>query len=660
MHPELRRWLARVPPAFRLLLAGIALLVVPHLPRLPLWAALLVPALLLWRLAHDAGRVRLPPRWLLLPLTLGTLAGIGFSYHTLIGRDAGAAVLVFLLVAKLLEMHRPRDVYVVLFLGDFLLVIGFLFDQSMFHTFWNLVALAMLLGAQIRFARHEPDPDAPLGPDFQITARLLLQALPIALVLFLFFPRPEGPLWGMPEDALSARTGLSETLSPGRISQLSDDDAVAFRVAFDGPMPPPRRLYWRGLVHVRFDGRTWHAPRLPAAVDAEPDLEMRSMPITYTLTLEPHDRRWLFFLDAPLMLPANVVITADRQIAAKRPVRELMRYRASAVLDYRAPTARRPGSRYLAVPPDAAPRARLLVQKMRAENPDDRAMIGAVLDHFRTEPFYYSRRPPRLPDDPVDGFLFETRTGFCEHYASAFAVLMRLSGIPARLVSGYQGGEPNPLDDYLIVRQSDAHAWVEVWLPEAGWTRIDPTAVIPPDRILETPERQRPRLAGGTRVEVEAGWLRRGLRQAGFLLDMLDNRWNQWVLGFDRERQVALMRRLGLDPHDALQIGLLLAGLSLGAILILVLRTRRQERPRPDPLARLWQRFCRRLARRGLRPRPGETPLAFARRAAAAMGANTDEIEAIGRLYAALRYGKSPPPGGRGELAARIRRLRLR
>jgi len=295
-------------------------------------------------------------------------------------------------------------------------------------------------------------------------------------------------------------------------------------VRFRGPPPPPGRLYWRGLVHVHFDGRSWYAPRHPVAAlqPAELDLQELSEPVHYTVTLEPHDRRWLFFLDAPLSVPLDTIVTVDRQVAAPRPVIELMRYSAISVLRYRLETRHRPGPVYLAVPKGAAPRTRELAGRLRAKHSDDRALVKAALDYLRTEPFFYSRQPPPLPADPIDGFLFDSRIGFCEHYASAFAVLLRLAGIPARVVSGYQGGEPNPLDDYLIVRQSDAHAWVEAWLNGEGWVRIDPTAVIPAERILEIPERLRPRRAeAGDRVQtVPPGWLQRGLRRIGFVWDI--------------------------------------------------------------------------------------------------------------------------------------------
>ena len=663
MNDRLARWLARVPPAHRLLLIGLAMLALPHLLRLPAWLALAIPALLLWRLAHDAGRVRLPSRFVLIGLVVAAVAGLYVHYRTLIGRDAGSALLLFLIAAKLLEMHRRRDVYVVLFLADFLIVVGFLFEQSLPYTLWMGATLLVLLAAQIHFARHPAGgDDGPLLPDLRLATRLLLQSLPLAVVLFLFFPRPGGPLWGMPEDALGARTGLSATLSPGRISHLSDDDAVAFRVRFRGPPPPPGRLYWRGLVHVHFDGRSWYAPRhpVPALQPTELDLERLSDPVSYTVTLEPHDRRWLFFLDAPLSVPLDTVVTVDRQVAAPRPVIELMRYTAISVLRYRLDAKQRPGPVYLAVPDGAAPRTRALAGRLRATQADDLALVKAALDHLRTGPFFYSRQPPPLVADPIDGFLFDTRIGFCEHYAAAFAVLLRLAGIPARVVSGYQGGEPNPLDDYLIVRQSDAHAWVEAWLAGQGWVRIDPTAVIPAERILEMPERLRPRRAeAGDRVQTAPGWLQRGLRRIGFVWDMLDERWNQWILGFDRHRQIDLLQRLGIDPFDWRATAGLLGALALLALAGLLLYLHWRDYEPIDPAVRIWRRLCRRLARHGLVQMPGETPRAFGRRCVSRMQGSARDLERIVTLYLRLRYARDGSRQDLEEMQRRVRSLEL-
>ncbi len=663
MSTRLAHWLSRVPPAHRLLLIGLAMLALPHLLRLPWWLALALPGLLFWRLAHDAGRVRLPARFLLLGLVGAAIAGLYVHYRTLIGRDAGSALLLFLIAAKLLEMHRRRDVFVVLFLADFLVVVGFLFDQTLPYALWMAATLIILLAAQIHFTRYPAGgTDGPLRPDLRLATRLLVQSLPLAVVLFLFFPRPGGPLWGMPEESSGARTGLSDTLSPGRISHLSDDNAVAFRVRFEGPAPPPGRLYWRGLVHVRFDGRSWHAPRHPLAMPSAPAAELiaLSTPLRYTITLEPHDRRWLYLLDAPLAFPHGTLVTGDRQALARRPVHELLRYTGISVLRYRYPARQRPDRRYLAVPADAAPRARALAARLRAGHAEDRDLVQAALDHFRRQPFYYSRQPPPLPDDPVDGFLFETRTGFCEHYASAFAVLMRLAGIPARVISGYQGGEPNPLDDYLIVRQSDAHAWVEIWLAGDGWVRIDPTAVIPAGRILETPERLRPRRAeDGFGNPTPPGWLRHGLRQIGFVWDMLDNRWKQWILGFDRDRQIDLLQRLGMDPLDWRQPAALLGAFALLAIAGLILFLRWRDREAVDPPVRLWRRLGRRLARLGLVQLAGETPRAFARRCARHLKEGGPDLQHIVTLYLHLRYGRNGQQAELEEMARCIRSLRL-
>ena len=655
------RALLRIPVANRLLLAGIAMLLAPRLADLPAWLIPFTAFLLLWRVAHDAGRVRLPARGLLILLVLAGVAGLFLNYRTLAGRDIGAALLLFLVVAKLLEMHHRRDVFVVLFLSDFLLVVGFLFQQSLAYSLWMLATLAILLAAQIHFTRNPAGQMAGAAPDLRLSARLLVQSLPLALVLFLVFPRPGGPLWGMPDDALSARTGLGERVSPGRISRLADDDSVAFRVRFTDPAPTPRALYWRGLVHVLFDGRTWYADARPQRGFPPTDLAVQALsrPLRYTVTLQPHQRRWLFFLDAPVSAPADSLVTPNRQILAAHPLHDLRRYDGVSALRYRIDADRPPGPVYLKVPEGLAPKSRQWIRQLQAQGLAGRRLVDAILEHFRAEAFYYSRRPPLLPVDPVDTFLFETRTGFCEHYASAFAVLARLAGIPARLVSGYQGGEVNPLDDYLIVRQSDAHAWVEIWLAGEGWVRIDPTAVIPPERILETPERLRPRHGDAAARILPQGWLQRSLRQALFAWDMVNNRWNQWVLGFDRLRQRDLFARFGLDPRDGKSVALLLGGAAavMLGLLALALAWQNRSHSRRSGSAGAG-RFCRRLARRRLVPGAGETPAAFARRCAAALPGQAGDIEAILALYLRLRYGPHSDPAACRDLRQRIRRFR--
>jgi transglutaminase-like putative cysteine protease len=651
-----------------LLALSLVLVILPHLLRLPVWLAGLMLGLILWRWLSDAGRIRLPGRALrLLLVALGT-GGILLGFHTLIGRDAGSALILLLLCLKLTEMHRPRDFMVVLYLAYFIVVIGFLFSQSMFMALYMLLVLLALLTLQISLHHRQGPPASlrslvPLRRHGRLALHLLLQALPLALLLFLLFPRIPGPLWGLPEDAFGARTGLSDEMSPGRISRLSDDDSVAFRVRFEGT-PPPRALrYWRGPVLWNYDGHSWRAPREERLELRDPGLQTLGPPLRYSVTLEPHRQYWLFALDIPAQIPVTARMSVDRQLLATEPVTKLRRYDMTSYLRYRIDTVFQPDliRRYLALPPDSAPRTRRFMRRLQARYAEPRALVQAVLDHFRSQPFYYTRTAPLLPDDPVDEFLFDSRRGFCEHYASAFTVMMRLAGIPARVVTGYQGGEMNPLADYMIVRQADAHAWSEVWLEGAGWVRIDPTAVIPPSRIESSDDLQRRRPgAAGVRDGLQADWLRRGLSQARFAWDAVNNGWNQWVVGFNQKRQRSLFRAFGIPEINWPGLAALLAGSFTLVLAILGLRLLRRPGPPRDPVRQSYRSFCRRLARLGLHKDPAETPNRFARRVSAVRSDLAAPVWDITRRYNRLRYER---PGwkeraGEAQLRRAVKRFR--
>lgn len=661
---RVRQGLAQLP--FHSLLAlTLWLVVLPHLARLPLWLDLLLPGLIGWRWLHDRGRVRLPGRALRLVLVILGSGGILLSFHTLIGRDAGTALILLLLCLKLTEMHQPRDVLVVLYLAYFVVVTAFLFSQSMAMAVYMVLVMLALLSTQISLYHLPTNPRAPLdlSRHARLALQLLLQAAPLALLLFLLFPRVPGPLWGLPEDAFGARTGLSDEMSPGRISRLSNDDSVAFRVRFEGAPPPPAQRYWRGPVLWDYDGRSWRAPRDERLELRTPTLEALGPPLHYSLTLEPHRRYWLFALDIPARVPPAARMSIERELLSTTPVNKLRRYEMVSYPAYRIDHESRPAPlpRYLTLPQDAAPRTRRLMQSLQARHPEARQLVQAVLDYFRRQPFYYSREAPLLFDDPVDEFLFDSRRGFCEHYASAFTAMMRLAGIPARVVTGYQGGEMNPLADYMIIRQADAHAWSEVWLQGAGWVRVDPTAVIPPERIeAQADLRRRQPDNARAREALQADWLYRGLSQARFAWDAVNNRWNLWVVGFNQKRQASLFSAFGIpEMHWQGLAALLAAGLGL-VVGILALRLFRPQPRERDPVQQLYRRFCRRLTRLGFRRAPQETPDQFARRVGRQRSDLLAPVQHITTLYTRLRYGRPDHGGRREQFRQAVRRFRPR
>jgi len=654
--------LRRIDPAEAWLLGALALVMGPHLLRMPWGLSALCLVLLVWRALASWGRIALPRRWLRTALTLVGVGAVFAAYHTLVGRHAGVALLVVMLCLKLLEMKGPRDTTVAIFLGYFVVITGFLFGQSVFIGVYMLAVVVLLTTALVAQQHRAAQWGgwAGQGRHLRTGAVLVAQAAPMMLVLFVLFPRIPGPLWGMPKDAFGAHTGLSDTLSPGNITRLADDDAVAFRVRFDGAVPPPAERYWRGPVLWDFDGYSWSDPDQPREVRAAPQaIDYRALgpAVHYTVTVEPHGRYWLFALDLPALVPPDATLTGAYQLLSRHPVRGLRRYRMQSYPRYRLDPDTAPDPRrYLALPADSAPRARALAERWRRQAANPQAVVQRALKYFRDRPFYYTRQPPPTPDHPVDGFLFDTRRGYCEHYASAFTVLMRAAGIPARVVTGYQGGEMNPVGDYLIVRQSDAHAWSEVWLRGQGWKRVDPTAVIPPGRIDDSADlaRIRPEEAKGT-AQVGEGWLGRTWQALGYRWDSLNYYWNQWVVGFDRKRQGDLLEQLGLGGLSWRGTAAVLAASLGGFIAALAAYLLLSGRTRPsDPVQRQWRRFCRKLARRGLGRAPDEGADAYAARVRRRRPELAGQVTGIARLYNELRYA----PGAAELKARQLSRLR--
>jgi transglutaminase-like putative cysteine protease len=591
-------------------------------------------------------------------LTLGGGANVYGSYHSLVGQEAGTALLATMLTLKLLEVRSARDLRMTGVLFGFLLVTQFLFSQSPWLLLYLTAVTVANFALMVDLTARLPGPR--VGSALRLAGRLSAQALPLALVLFVLFPRLDAPLWNLHDPATRARTGISDQLEPGAVSELVIDGGLAFRARFDGAAPSADGLYWRGPVLWNSDGRRW-LPGHPSgggAIRREPasaaDL------VSYTVVMERSGQRWLFALDLPLVAPPAAALTADHTLLADRPVEETRAYRAASALTYdTGPLADAERTAALTLPGNLTQRMRDLVAGWQAESAGPEALVQRALSFFREEPFHYTLLPPLLGPSPADEFLFETRRGFCEHYASAFALLMRIGGIPSRILVGYLGGELNPMAGHYIVRHSDAHAWVEVWLEGRGWVRIDPTAAVAPWRVERA---ELPALAGGTPLRFRGEppeTLVRWVHRLRLLADAADARWHQWVLNYSSLQQMRLLDRAGLGGlrEYGLAVAMVLsAALVLG---LLVAAMSRGERRR-DPAERLYAGFCRRLAKIGLRPRPGEGPRDFGRRAAARRPELGGAIDGFLSAYLPLRYG--PPPGGPHlrEAAVALRALRPR
>jgi transglutaminase-like putative cysteine protease len=618
------------------LLGVLALTLSPHLLRLPSWVSLLITALLVWRGLSAHRQWPMPRMPLKVVLTLLAGAGIVAQYGSVSGQQAGTALLCLMAALKLLELKARRDVMVMVFLMYFLLLTHFLVSQEIW-TVAYLLLCAIAITAILIECQHR----GALSPRLTLrkSAIMVAQALPLMIVMFVLFPRIPGPLWGLPADAGAARSGLSDTMSPGDISSLIESDEPAFRVRFDSPAPPSTALYWRGPVLDHFDGRTWENAFPITIAGYEPEIEDRGQHVTYEITLEPHRMRWLFALDLPRRehLPGDAIMSREAQLLATKPIIERRRYTLTSDTDYHLePTLpERMIRRNLSLPTGFNPRMHALSERWRQELNDDARIVDAALRMFREQPFVYTLRPPSLGRDSVDEFLFTTRRGFCEHYASAFTNLMRAAGVPARVVTGYQGGQLNQIGGYYLVRQSDAHAWSEVWLAGRGWVRVDPTAAVAPERIeqgiegaISAREGLPGYLSNRTRLRfyLEARW------------DWVNARWNALVLAYGPELQQQFLSRFGLDDLRSMILALtVIVTLVMAAVGLMLLR---QSLPAPitDPALREWRRFTRKLRKLGLDQRTDEGPRDFIDRVVALHPDLSDPAKRILTLYLSSRY----------------------
>ncbi len=632
-------------------LVALGVAAVPHLPYLPPWVSAVAIGCAAWRFLIEKRRSLLPPTLARGVFAIACFLGILFTFETISGVGPGTALLAVMAALKLLETRERRDQFVLLFIAIFLVMASMLREQYLWSLPYMLVSLVVTLSAWLRMSAPATQPPRA---SVLAAARFLAYAAPFAVALWIFFPRIASPFWAVPIDTSSGMTGLSDTMSPGDITSLSQSDAVAFRVRFDEITPLPRDRYWRALVLDRFNGRSWSGRTEPM-----PDFRYRERveyfgdAIDYQVILEPMRTQWLMSLDVAesWQLKGASMSRWSQALAFNRPIDQRLAYNVRSYPDYRIERETGPyrASWYLEMPDDRNPRAVAFARELRAAVDSDEAYIDAVLGRFNQEDFYYTLEPPALGANPVDSFLFDTRQGFCEHYASAFAVLMRAAGIPARIVVGYQGGETNPLGDYMIVRQADAHAWTEVWLDGVGWRRFDPTAAVAPERIEDG--RSASIFAGAG----EAWGLSAPSRiayQLGLTLDALNARWNEFVLGYGAENQERFMRWLGIGNPDWRNLLLLVVGLvvTLTAVIHLLLIARFRP-PRRDEARRLYARFVRKTRLESTR---GETPLEFLER----LGSPA-EARSITALYLDSRYGG----GGEEALAAlkaAVRRYRHR
>lgn len=633
LKPEVLYWL----------ISGIVLAGLPHWGRLPFWIPVIHTALLFFRIYIPAKHPRFwsAHKNLIGFVRLGILiigvTGIYISYGSLAGRDVGIALLVMLAGLKVFEIKNHKDFYVSAYLGYFLVITNFFYTQTIPTAIYMFFIILIMTSGLIVY--NDTEQKLNFFERTRFASALLIQSAPILLILFILFPRISGPLWGLPTDAHAGITGINDQMTPGTISKLVQSDEVAFRVTFKGAIPDQSKLYWRGPVLWKTDGRKWttgsaDTDKRPAPVRFKGEL------MEYDLTIEPTNTRWLFGLEMVTEAPQTMYLTHDRILKSEKPIRSRKAYKLISYADYFYD--KKTGDRFeraLALPEKNHLKTKRLGTRLREENTTQAEIVDAALAWLKDKDFVYTLNPPLITGDVVDDFLFEVRQGFCEHYAAAFVVLMRSAGIPARVVTGYLGGEVNPLGNYLIVKQYHAHAWTEVWLPDQGWVRIDPTSIVSPDRISDGIEMALPAaiidipLTFKNNATAIRLWQR--LKNT---IDVVNYQWAKWVLGYSPDRQKYFMALLGLYNFDWKKLTIAMVMLLVIVLALTGYLVVKGNRSPSDPTKRYYEIFCKKLAGLDIIKKPYEGPVDFSRRISRLRADLYHDSERITELYVAIRY----------------------
>jgi transglutaminase-like putative cysteine protease len=641
--------------------AGIVLgSCLPHWFSLPVWIRGLLLIAVGWRFAARILRWPLPGRKSMWLVTIACFAGVLFEFNTINGLGPGTALLVVMVSLKFLEARSQRDYALLTVIAYFLVFASLLVGGGVIKGLYLVGFVWITTLGLLKVGRQGSLlPNVPTG---KLAGRLLLQALPLMLILFILFPRWTGPLWALPGDTSSGATGLSGSMSPGDITDLALSDEIAFRVEFDGQTPAASELYWRGPVLSKFDGRTWDQfDGMRAA--GQRTIEYNGETSNYVVKLDSIQNGWLFALEMPqtwdnLTGRLDIRMDSDFQLriggfggGAGRidySVTSHSNFRAMETISVDALDS------FRNLPAESNPRTRALVDSFLADSPDTDTIVARALDVFRQDGFFYTLTPPPLGEHTADEFIFDTQEGFCEHYASAFAIMMRMAGVPTRVVTGYQGGELNSMGDYYIIRQSDAHAWTEIWSADRGWYRVDPIQAVAPERIAFGSQRMS---FQGERTIASQIARMRWLRRAALAWDAANNFWDDWVIGYGPRLQRTLLERLGFDRPRWRE--LLIMTVSAATLLTLALAGYLSLRARRlngrDPAARSFEKFTRRLRQLSVEPiRDGETPTAYGWRAAAALPERAKPIREITECYLQARYEPDRQGAALAGLKARV------
>jgi transglutaminase-like putative cysteine protease len=630
------------------LMLGLTCAASPHFLYQPIWVSLVFLIAISWRCMNIWFDWYLPTnkhylvRFFQLFIAIASISAITFTYGSTIGRDAGVAFLVMMLGLKVTEIRTHRDYYVTVFLGYFVVITNFFFTQSIPMVLMMFLVVIIMTACLITV--NDPKHIINKKSVAKLSGQMILQSIPIMLILFVLFPRIAGPLWGLPQDSHSSITGMDDKMTLGKISQLIQSDEVAFRVEFEAELPPPEKRYWRGPVLWVTDGTTWTEISRDIQISINPDINFSGAEYNYKLTLEPHNDHWLFALDMPNKSPKKVKahFSSDGQLRSNDAIKQRVQYQLSSQTDFQFNNDEDPFINVaLDLPELAHPKTKQLAQQWRSEERNDQAYIQRVMNHFNQQGFYYTLSPPLLQGDTVDNFLFDSRRGFCEHYAASFTVLMRAAGIPARVVTGYQGGEINPVNDILVVRQRDAHAWAEVWLQDRGWVRIDPTAAISPARIERGINEIMPIGMRSPLFVANSDTLLELWQTINNNWDAANNMWNLWVLAYGPEKQREFLSKLGMKNPDWQAMAMWLLSLVILVFIFLPLFLFYQRKHR-DPISAIYQQFCSKLLPFNLHKENSEGPADFCKRAITQLPHEQQAIDNITQLYINLVYSQHP------------------
>ncbi|NOY69252.1 MAG: DUF3488 domain-containing transglutaminase family protein [Deltaproteobacteria bacterium] len=617
------------------ILTALIVAIFPHIGNLPVW--IILWCVVMWGYLPLSFKFKWPRPGIKIRRLLTAIGIIGllFTYSRRLDQNAYLGLLAVMAALKPFEIASHRDRMITVFLAYFIVITSLFLAETLAITLYMLLSVGITTAVLIRIN----DPAGRFKDNFKLAALIMAQAIPLMILLFLLFPRIEGSLFGL-SLTNTGKSGFSDTLAPGSVTNLVKNDDVAFRVLFERSIPPAPLLYWRGIVFQDFDGRKWHVDKQTRQWHAPPE---GKNPVSYTITLEPHNNRWLFALDMPATIPRSAIFYKDYTLRTRRSIKRKMRY--SMISNTRYHPAGENGwtlRKSIRLPEGVNPKTRALAARItkNARTVDEK--VGRILDYFRTGGFSYTLKPPRLGANSVDDFIFQSKKGYCEHYASAFAFMLRSIGIPARIVGGYQGGEVNPYADYLIVRQSDAHVWVEIWYPKTGWNRVDPTAAVAPERISKgirgtlSPD-DLPGFFGRRYLGALSGVI----EQIRFGWDAINTRWSALFEGYSYSKQRALLEKIGITSGGlavslkALLLLLVVIGMIVGAYAWFALKSPCRK---PDKVKKYYARFCKKLSRAGLARKAAQGPIDYMNHVLKNRPDLKDEVTEITELYVRLRY----------------------